>query len=336
MVDYLLLTCFAASFLTTLVLTPMWIRAALKANLKGKDMNKYGHPEVAEFGGVTVVAGFMAGVLAYIGLSTFYFHQDAHLIHILAALSTILSISIVGLLDDLLGWKAGFLKKWEKPLLTLPAALPMMVVNAGQSSMNLPLLGSVDFGILYPLLIVPIGIVGAANGFNMLAGYNGLEAGMGAIILTAMGYIAWRSGSSWVTMLAFCAVFALLAFLVYNWYPAKVFPGDTLTYSVGALIACVAILGNMEKIALILFIPYFLDFLLPLRARFQTEAFAKVNPDGSLEMPYGKDYRGIYDTTHLALYILKKLERRVYERDVVAMILLSEALLGILSILWVA
>ncbi len=47
---------------------------------------------------------------------------------------------------------------------------------------------------------------------------------------------------------------ALLAFLWFNWYPAKVFPGDTLTYSVGALVACIAILGDMEKIAVILFI----------------------------------------------------------------------------------
>jgi len=38
--------------------------------------------------------------------------------------------------------------------------------------------GAVDWGIFYPLAIIPIGIVGAANAYNMLAGYNGLEAGM--------------------------------------------------------------------------------------------------------------------------------------------------------------
>lgn len=327
MVDYLLLTCFAASFLTTLTLTPLWIKAALKANLKGRDMNKYEKPEVAEFGGVAVVAGFMAGVLIYIGLSTFYFHQNANLIFILAAVSTILGITIVGVLDDLLGWKAG-LKQWQKPLLTLPVALPMMVVNAGESVMSLPIVGPVDFGILFPLVIIPLGILGAANGFNMLAGYNGLEAGMGAIILGTMGLIAWRTGSGWVAMLAISAFFALLAFLVYNWYPAKVFPGDTLTYSIGALIACVAILGNMEKIAIVLFIPYFLDFLLPLRKKLHVEAFAKVNRDNSLEMPY----RGIYDMTHLGIFVVGKVKSKVFERDVVVSILALEVILAVLTI----
>jgi UDP-N-acetylglucosamine--dolichyl-phosphate N-acetylglucosaminephosphotransferase len=106
----------------------------------------------------------------------------------------------------------------------------------------------------------------------MLAGYNGLEAGLGIIILSVMGFVAWQSGLGWVSMLAFCMVFALIAFLKYNWYPAKIFPGDTLTYSVGALIACVAILGNMERIAIILFVPYFITFILKARSRFKAES----------------------------------------------------------------
>jgi UDP-N-acetylglucosamine--dolichyl-phosphate N-acetylglucosaminephosphotransferase len=162
----------------------------------------------------------------------------------------------------------------------------------------------------------------------MLAGYNGLEAGMGAIILGTMGLIAWRTGSGWVAMLAISAFFALLAFLVYNWYPAKVFPGDTLTYSIGALIACVAILGNMEKIAIVLFIPYFLDFLLPLRKKLHVEAFAKVNRDNSLEMPY----RGIYDMTHLGIFVVGKVKSKVFERDVVVSILALEVILAVLTI----
>ncbi|MDP2841599.1 MAG: hypothetical protein Q8O17_04910 [Candidatus Methanoperedens sp.] len=44
--------------------------------------------------------------------------------------------------------------------------------------MAFPFLGTLDIGLLYPLLIIPIGMIGASNAFNMLAGYNGLEAGM--------------------------------------------------------------------------------------------------------------------------------------------------------------
>lgn len=252
---------------------PYWIRVALKMGFVGKDMNKFGRPEVAEFGGIVIVAGFMVGVLTYIGLNTFYFNNSANLISILAAVSTILGITIVGMLDDLLGWKVGF-AQWQKPLLTLPVALPMMVVNAGESTMNLPFFGVVDFGILYPLIIIPLGIAGAANGYNMLAGYNGLEAGMGVIILGALGFAAWTSGYGWVAVFSLSMVFALLAFLKYNWYPAKVFPGDTATYSIGALIASVAILGNMEKIAMGLFTLYFIEFLLKARTKFKGECFS--------------------------------------------------------------
>ncbi len=301
--DYLLLTCLAISFLTTYLLMPYWIRAAVRTGLIGKDMNKFEKPEVAEFGGIVIVAGFMAGVLTYIGLNTFYFNNTAQLILILAAVSTILGITIVGMLDDLLGWKAG-LAQWEKPLLTLPVALPMMEVNAGESAMNLPILGAVDFGILYPLIIIPAGIVGAASGYNMLAGYNGLEASMGVIILGALGFVAWQGGYGWVAVFSLCMVFALLAFLKYNWYPAKVFPGDTATYSIGALIACVAILGNMEKIAMGLFALYFIEFLIKTSTKFKGECFGIPEEDDVLTCP-GK----AESLTHVVMKLGKFKER---------------------------
>jgi len=325
--DYLLITSFLASFLITYLLTPIWIKAAPHAGLVGKDMNKHAKPEVAEIGGIPLVAGFVGGVLVYIAISTFIIKQDAFLIFLLATLLTVLSMAIIGIVDDILRWKIG-LKQWQKPLLTLPAALPVMVVNAGNSTMSIPFFGNVDFGILFPLLIIPLGIVGAANGFNMLAGYNGLEAGLGVVILSTLGFVSFKTGNTWVTMLAFSMVFALLAFLKYNWHPAKIFPGDTMTYSVGALIACVAIFGNMEKIAVILFIPYFMDFILPLRGGLGVEAFGKPNKDESLEMPYEK----IYDMAHWAIYMLKKIKGRVFEKDVTIFLIGVEVILSLIAI----
>jgi UDP-N-acetylglucosamine--dolichyl-phosphate N-acetylglucosaminephosphotransferase len=294
------------SFLSTFLVTPLWIKKAKKAGLVGRDMNKSGKPEVAEMGGICVAAGFLVGVFFYIGIITFYLNGgDFISLYLFACICTILIIANVGMMDDILGWKIG-LRQWQKPVF-----------------------GPVDFRIFYPLIIIPIGIAGAANGFNMLAGYNGLEAGLGIIILSVMGFVAWQSGLGWVSILAFCMVFALIAFLRYNWYPAKIFPGDTLTYSVGALIACVAILGNMERIAIILFIPYYITFILKAQSRFKAESFAKVNKDNSLDMPY----KGIYDLTHLAIFVLKRMKKKVYERDVVMFILGIE--LVIVAVVWV-
>ena len=324
--EFLISLCVLISFLTTLIITSKWVRKALKIGLHGYDMNKPGKPKVAEMGGICVVFGFMLGMLAYIGLMTFYLHIPKY-IDIMAVLCTVLMTCTIGMMDDLLGWKTG-LRQWQKPIFTLFAALPMMVVNSGHSAMNLPIVGTVDWGILYPLLIVPFGIVGASNAYNLLGGYNGLEAGMGVIILLVLGYVGLQNGKSDASVLALVMVGALLAFLYFNWYPARVFPGDTLTYSVGVLVACVAILGDMEKIAILLFIPYVIDFILPMRKRLKVEAFAKVNKDGSLEQPYEK----IYDTTHLAIAVLKKVRQKVYERDVVIFVYCLE--LVFVGIVW--
>ncbi|GAG45648.1 unnamed protein product, partial [marine sediment metagenome] len=114
--------------------------------------------------------GFIFGVLYYIALRTFYFSFDTTTLPILATVTTILIITLVGVIDDLLGWKLG-LRQYQKPILTLIAALPIMVINVGQTEMILPIIGLVNFGLIYPLIIIPIAIVGASNGFNMLAGY---------------------------------------------------------------------------------------------------------------------------------------------------------------------
>jgi UDP-N-acetylmuramyl pentapeptide phosphotransferase/UDP-N-acetylglucosamine-1-phosphate transferase len=52
-----------------------------------------------------------------------------------------------------------------------------------------------------------------------------------------------------------CLVATLLAFLIFNRYPSKVFPGDVLT-------AIVAILANLERFAVMLFLPYYVELLL--------------------------------------------------------------------------
>jgi UDP-N-acetylglucosamine--dolichyl-phosphate N-acetylglucosaminephosphotransferase len=113
-------------------------------------------------------------------------------------------------------------------------------------------------------------------------------------------------------------VASLIPFYIFNKCPAKVFPGNILTYSVGALIATIAILGNLEKIAIFFFIPYILETILKSRGKLVKHSFARVNPDGSLEQPYDK----IYGLEHLAIRILKKIKpsKKVYETDVVYLI----------------
>ncbi|RLI97962.1 MAG: glycosyl transferase family 4 [Candidatus Aenigmatarchaeota archaeon] len=315
----------AVSFITTLVLTKYWIKIAKRAGIVGKDMNKRGRPQVAEAGGITVLLGISSSILVYVFFKTFYLHSSSTTLLVFASLSSLLLAGFLGFVDDILGWKIG-LRQWQKPVLTIPAAIPLMVINAGVSEMVIPLIGKVDFGILYPLLIIPLGIIGAANGFNLIAGHNALEAGMGAIILGALGAVTLNQGALWVSVICFSSVAGLLGFLVYNKYPARIFPGDSLTYFIGTLIAIVAILGNVEKIAIILFIPYFIEFILKARSGFRAENFGKPDSAGRLEPVHER----ICSLTHVAMLLPYKLTgKRPREYDVVLLILLFELILAL-------
>ena len=317
------------SFFSTFFLTKRWIGSAEDAKLLGKDMNKYEKPLVSRSGGIAVALVICFSLLVYIFLKTFYWETTTHLVEAFAISAIVLLAGFIGFTDDVLGWKQG-LTQFEKFLLTIPIALPLMVINAGHSVMEIPFLGRIDFGLVYPLLLVPVGVIGAANGFNLLAGYNGLEAGMGFIIFTTFGVTGLIVEKYWISLIALIVSACLLAFLYFNWYPAKVFPGNSFTYSVGALIAAIAILGDMERLAVWLFLLYFVDGLLYFRARVidragDVQAFAKPNEDNSLEMPYEK----IYDTTHFAVWFLKKVKEKVYEKDVVRFLLFVQFLIAL-------
>jgi len=322
----LLLASFMVSFFVTLFSVPVWIRHAHMAKLVGGDMHKKGNPKIAESGGVSVILGFFIGIMTYVAIKTFWFKTFQSNMYTMAVLTSILIIFCIGLVDDILGWKIGFRQRY-KPFFTLLGALPFMVLSVGESTMALPFLGAVNFGLLYPLVIVPLIFIGASNAFNMLAGYNGLEAGMGVLILGTMGYVAWTASNIPAAVFAFCTVFALIAFLVYNMYPAKVFPGDVLTYPVGAMIAIVAIVGNMEKIAAILFIPYFVELLLKLRGKFKKESFAEINADGGLSV------KGIYGLEHLMVRFIGKFKKKVKELEVVVGIWLLEAVFVVIALM---
>ena len=312
------------SFFLTFISLPSWIHRAKETGFTGKDVHKKG-VDVAELGGVTVILGVIFSLLIYVAVETFYLKGDS-LSFLLAAIASILIATMIGMTDDMLGWRIG-LNQREKVFLTLAVPIPLMVVNAGHSIMTLPIVGNVEFGLMYPMLIVPLGIIGATNGFNMLAGFNGLEAGMGVLIFSALGYLAWQAGATPAALIAVCFVFSLVAFLYYNWYPSKIFPGDVLTYPVGAGIAIVAILANIERSAILIFIPYYIEFILKARGRFKPEWTGEVLKDGTLTV---RDK--IFSVPHICISILKRIKGSSKENEVVKLILAVEAVIAFITV----
>lgn len=329
--------CTAAAFVTALITSMMvtkeWIRVAKARGIVGKDVNKEEEIYVPEGGGVGFVMGTVMGTFAAIALSVFIFKIDSWLVYLLASVTTFLMASFIGFIDDVLGWKKG-LSHRAKVLSTVPIAVPLVAVNAGVSVMCLPFFGCVKFGILYPLVIIPIGIVGATNAFNMIAGLNGLEASMASVIYATLGLLSYHHNRMTSAVLSFASLGAALGFLYWNKYPAKVFPGDVFTYAAGSMIAAIAIVGNLEGAALILFIPYFLELFLYLYGKvhgIEKESWG-VPKGGCLELPYDKPY----SVTHLAMLLLKKVKGCAKERDVVTLLVLVEIVIAaiVLVIYW--
>jgi UDP-N-acetylglucosamine--dolichyl-phosphate N-acetylglucosaminephosphotransferase len=317
------------SFATTYIITPYLIRFLRAVGVVGTDLHKIGKPRLPSSGGICVAAGIIAGLLSYVGISTFIWETEAFTIPLLGVISSILLVTFVGLIDDLnvkakkVGDVRVGLPQWIKPLLTLPAAVPLMVLNAGVTTMTVPLLGTVNFGILYPLFIVPLGVVGASNMVNMLGGFNGAEAGMGIVYLLGLGIFALITGSS-SSVIFLIAAGALIAFMKFNWFPAKILPGDSLTYLLGAVVAVGVIVGNMEKIGVFMMIPFFIEFMLKLRSRFKAKSTGLIQKDGTIKSIYGGK---IYSLTHVIMRF-----GRLKEKQIAGALILMEIIFVIFAI----
>ena len=298
-------------FFVTLVITPYLIKFLRKIDLVVKDVHKENTPLIPVSGGLAVLGGLMGGLMWYIFIQTFYYESAETLLLLFSAVTTILIITFVGFIDDLIIEKSrdetSGLRQWQKPLLTLMAAVPLMVVNAGTTTMLIPFLGRIDLGLLYPLLFVPIGIVGASNMINMFAGFNGSEAGMGIVYLSSLGLYAYVHSRFSAAAIAGIAVCALLAFYYYNKVPAKILAGDSLTYLLGGVLVTVAVLGNIERAALIASMPFFIEFMLKLRGKFKKKTIGYYE-NGKIRSHYGNK---VYSIPHLLTRTGKFTEKQV-------------------------
>jgi UDP-N-acetylglucosamine--dolichyl-phosphate N-acetylglucosaminephosphotransferase len=110
------------------------------------------------------------------------------------------------------------------------------------------------------------------NSINIIAGINGIEVSQSLVIafllvLNDSLYIFTRYPHPATDSHLFSLFFLLpfigvsLALLAHNWYPSRVFVGDTYCYFAGIVFAVVGILGHFSKTLLLLFIPQIFNFL---------------------------------------------------------------------------
>ena len=317
----LILITAALSFTASYLIIPFFNRFMHATGITGRDIMKKNKNVVADMGGPGVIVGLLGGVFFYLGLIFLYNLEEMHegIGHLLASLCTILIITLIGIFDTMTSlmkkregstsfeqYKKVGIPRWLYFFIPLPAAAPLMAIQAGTKVMSIPFVGIIDLGIYYPLVLVPIAVLCCSNATNFLAGFNGLEAGMGFILHVSLGTYAYLHGETTAAVLALTFAASLLAFFRYNWYPAKVFPGD-LNYTIGAVAACVAIIGNMEKFSVLCFIPYAIEAVLKLFSGFEAENFGVLQSDGSLK-PRSNKIRGL---THVVMRLGKRTEVEV-------------------------
>jgi UDP-N-acetylglucosamine--dolichyl-phosphate N-acetylglucosaminephosphotransferase len=313
-----LIAAVSLSFAISYLAVPVFNKFMIAAGIVGRDIMKKKSENIPDMGGPGVIAGFLAGIFIYISLEVFALKNSADLINILASLNTILLITLIGIFDVLTALmkkregqgiferlKRRGIPSWFYFFIPLPAAIPLMAVNVGVTYMTLPLIGRVELGLIYPLVLVPLAVLCCSNATNFLAGFNGLEAGMGFVLLSAIGVFALFTNHLAAAAIALTFAVALLSFFRYNWF-GRVFPGD-LNYTIGAVCACVTVLGNMEKFAILCFTPWILEALLKALSRFKAENFGILQPDGTVK-PREQKIRSL---THLVMRSGHFTERQV-------------------------
>jgi len=317
MVFLIPIVSFAVSFAGFLIMIPRF----KEKEIVGKNKNSLYEEEIAEMGGLVIVAGFSAGIILIISLKTFFdLFALVSLTSILAAFSTIMIVSLIGIFDDLISIKQG-----AKAFMPVFAALPLIALKEGFTIMKIPFIGFVDFGIYYHLILIPLGITGAANAVNMLAGFNGLETGMGLVAMGSLAIIAYLIGETTAFVLSIIMLGALFATLYFNWFPAKVLIGDVGTLTIGAIIASVVIIGNYEMAGGIIIIPYLIDFLIKAKNHFPSKNWWGIYKGGKLYCP---------DSGPIGLcQLIMKVSGGISERNLVLVLMGIEAVFGVVAIL---
>ncbi|QKY70444.1 glycosyltransferase family 4 protein [Lentibacillus sp. CBA3610] len=230
---------FFIALISTFLLTYPVKKMAIK--LKAVDLPNYRkiHKKVTpRLGGLAIFAGVFLGGL--------YLHpQHEHLPEIILGAIVIL---ITGALDD---------RYSIRPVIKLTGQLiaASFLISSGLiiERVTLPIIGMVDLGFA-SVLITVLWIVGITNAINLIDGLDGLATGVTTIALSSMFVMAIIDGQVLAAYLCIVLIGANLGFLYHNFYPAKIYMGDTGSNFLGYMIAVVSIVGLFKNIALFSFI----------------------------------------------------------------------------------
>jgi phospho-N-acetylmuramoyl-pentapeptide-transferase len=165
----------------------------------------------------------------------------------------------IGFADDLLkqrrqrslGLSARVKLLLQVPLVAVACYLALHYGGA-DSKLMVPLIKQgLEIGALYYIFAFLL-ISGFSNAVNLTDGLDGLAAGTVAVAMFAYAGIAFLRGETDLAILASCLTGACVGFMWYNSHPAEVFMGDTGSLALGAGLAAVAVVTEMELLLILI------------------------------------------------------------------------------------
>lgn len=179
-------------------------------------------------------------------------------INILLVLLVFVAYGFLGFIDDYKiikeGKNDGLSPKFKLVTQCVLALIFYLVYMAqgGSSVVSIPLIHvSFDLGILY-LPFILIMFSGYSNAVNLTDGMDGLATGTSIVAFIPFIYFTHIQGLYELGYFLYAVIGALMAFLVYNYKPAKIFMGDVGSLALGALFAMVAVYTKMEVLSIII------------------------------------------------------------------------------------
>ncbi|MEK4484779.1 MraY family glycosyltransferase [Psychrobacillus sp. FSL H8-0484] len=231
------------AFVASVLFTPLVKRLAFRLGAVDTPNHRKVHARIMpRLGGLAIFFAFLVAFAFY--------RPDGE--YDKAMLLGALIIIITGVLDDMFEITAK-----AKLLGQLLAAGSIVIYGGLQIEfINLPFGifgGQLEFG-YFAIPLTILWIIGITNAVNLIDGLDGLAAGVSAIALITLSGVAIMMGNPFVAAMAAILAASTLGFLVFNFYPAKIFMGDTGALFLGFMISVLALLGfkNVTVVALII------------------------------------------------------------------------------------
>jgi len=224
----MLWTASVVCFIAALLVTPVVKRFAIAVGaVDSPDARKVHVRIMPRLGGLAIYIAFLIG---YFMLQP----SSPYATHILVGGFVII---LTGALDDRLQLNAR-LKLMGQIIATV------VVLNGGIriEFINLPFDQQLYLG-WWSVPITFLWVVGITNAVNLIDGLDGLAAGVSSIVLLTIICLAVIQGNVYVTIVAILLLMSTLGFLVHNFYPAKIFMGDTGALFLGYMLSVLSLLG---------------------------------------------------------------------------------------------